>query len=438
MTSIYSFLQNVFHDIKQENKDHKLFFLTVLILWTIPLSYAINSISLGLFVLFTLITFRKENFRINKDLLPLILLYILMVLSFAWSINPYRTASALGKEIPLLLIPLCFFIFRPFSSEQKQKILKYYSFGMIVYSLFYIIRATFRYFLTKDTSVFFYHELVTKDLNAIHVSIYMALACFYFLTKTNKNLLEKIVMVFLGIFIFLLASKNVIVIFIILLACYFLFYSSVSKKLRFGSIIAIIILLISFSFVKQIGERFQVEINTNLKENTEAISKENLSGKVYNVSINQAWNKDRFQPSDFFPGTAFRVYQARIFKELLQEEPIFFKGYGLNASGVKINQKRIEHNLHPGYGTYNFHNQYIQNFAELGVFGFLILILALFINIKNAFKTKYFMHIAFAILMITLFLTESFLWRQRGVIYFTLFYCLFNTRSLIKAKKDTL
>ena len=86
-------------------------------------------------------------------------------------------------------------------------------------------------------------------------------------------------------------------------------------------------------------------------------------------------------------------------------------------------------NDNQGYQTKNFHNQYVQNFAELGVFGFLILIIMLFVNLKNGLVNKDFIHIAFAILMISLFLTESFLWRQRGVVFFTILYCVFNTNT---------
>ena len=69
-----------------------------------------------------------------------------------------------------------------------------------------------------------------------------------------------------------------------------------------------------------------------------------------------------------------------------------------------------------------------QNIGELGFI--------LSLNIKNAIKSKDFVHIAFAILMISLFLTESFLWRQRGVLFFMIFYCLFNTmnQSIIEKK----
>jgi O-antigen ligase len=116
---------------------------------------------------------------------------------------------------------------------------------------------------------------------------------------------------------------------------------------------------------------------------------------------------------------------------------MFWKGFGLNASLVKIEEKGKKYDVFlgdektEGYQMKNFHNQYIQNFAELGVIGFVLLILILGLNLKNALKSKDFIHIAFAILMISLFLTESFLWRQRGVVFFALFYCLFNHKDAL-------
>jgi hypothetical protein len=61
------------------------------------------------------------------------------------------------------------------------------------------------------------------------------------------------------------------------------------------------------------------------------------------------------------------------------------------------------------------------------VFGFLLLIIIITLTLKKAIQSKDFTHFAFAFLMISLFLTESFLWRQRGVVYFTIMYCLFNS-----------
>jgi O-antigen ligase len=125
-----------------------------------------------------------------------------------------------------------------------------------------------------------------------------------------------------------------------------------------------------------------------------------------------------------------------MFTEFLNEEPIFWTGFGLNASLSKLLEKEKQYNLYPGYGTFNFHNQYVQNFAELGAIGFLLLIVILYMNTKKAFMTKDFIHIAFAVLMLSLFLTESFLWRQRGVLFFMLLYCLFNGEKVLKLEKN--
>lgn len=433
MASIYNFLKDVFQDLKKENNENKSFVTAILLLLSIPLGYAVNSIALGIFVGVSLITFRKENFKIQKNIALPFLLYLLMVLSLIWTLSVSRTLSSLSKELPLLLIPLGFFMIKPFTKEQLFKIFKYYSYGMLGYAIFYFIKAAVRYFITKDISVFFYHELVTKDLNAIHVSIYMSAACFYFMSKKNKELIDKMAITLLTVTILFLSSKNVIIVFLALTVLYYFFYSDISKKAKYASGIGILLVLISLTFVKQVRDRFLVEVKTNVTENT--LAEGDGMKNVYNVSIRQAWNNEKFQPNDFFPGAAFRVYQIRIFLEMMKEEPVFFTGYGLNASNIKVEEKAKEYNVFEGYAKYNFHNQYIQNFAELGFFGFAILLVMLFINVKNAINDKYFLHIAFAILMITLFLTESFLWRQRGGIYFTMMYCLFNSERLVMAQK---
>jgi O-antigen ligase len=114
---------------------------------------------------------------------------------------------------------------------------------------------------------------------------------------------------------------------------------------------------------------------------------------------------------------------------MMGEDGQWLTGYGANATDEKIRQKRIEHQLYQGYDVFNFHNQYIQFFAEIGIIGFIICIIMVFVNLKIAINRKDFVHFSFAILIISLFLTESFLARQRGVIYFTLMYCLFMSFS---------
>jgi O-antigen ligase len=361
-----------------------------------------------------------------------------MVLSLFWTIESQLTQKAIVKELGLLGIPICF-LFINFKEEIKSKIITIYSYAMVVYSIYYLISATIKFFTTNNAAVFFYHNLVSLDVNAVHVSIYFSISSIYFIKKKNKSFTDIFALVLLLVTIILLASKNVIITFFFLLLFYFLCSAKNIVKTKFVAIFTLVLLAVLVVFPNKIKDRFLIEIQSNSKEKTLASEFDNAV--VYNVTIREAWKKEKFEPNDYFPGAALRVYQARIFFELLVEENIFFKGYGLNASWKKIKQKRMQHNLYKGYEKYNFHNQYIQNFAELGVFGLLLLLAMLSLSLKNAINNKDFMHFSFTILMISLFLTESFLWRQRGIVFFTTLYCLFNTnfvvQNIFKIKKNT-
>ena len=439
MENIFNFSKNVFQNLKQEYNNHPSLLFVLLALLCIPLGYAFNSVSLGLLIIITLINYKKENISFDKYLIFPIALYLLMLLSFTWSIDKERTIAAISKELPLLLFPICFLLFRSFSEPEKNKIIKGFSYGMVAFSLFYLIKAAIRFFISQDTSVFFYHELVTKDVNAIHVSVYMAVSFFYFLVKPIKTKFDKLALAILFLMVFLLSSKNIVVVFLGLLGFYYLFFSKTAKKLRLRNLILILVLVFSLPFIGKVKERFKQEYETIMTDSSvnDVISKG--SEKVYNVSIKQAWTNETFKANDFFPGTAFRVYQFRIFIEFMQEEAIFWSGFGLDASYSKIEEKGVQYHLflgdenQEGYQKMNFHNQYIQTFAELGVFGFLLLLIMLALSIRNAIDSKNYLHIAFSVLMISLFFTESFLWRQRGITFFIVMYCILNTK--IKTEK---
>lgn len=435
MANIFSFSKNVFQKTQLEYSKNPSLLFVLLALLFIPLGYAFNSIALGALLIVTIIAAKKDNFKLDFKLVLPIMLYFLMALSLIWTIDFNRTLSALSKELPLLIIPVCFLLFRAFSAEEKNKIINWYSHGIVFYTIFYLLKASIRFFITHDSSVFFYHELVTKDVNAIHVSLYVAIAFFYFFIKTPQSLFDKFAATLLFVMVFLLSSKNIIVVFIGLVVCHQLFYTKTSKKLRLKNLILLLVFLISLTFIGKIKERFKEEYETIMTDSSvnDVITKENQP--VYNVSIKQAWTNEKFSPNDYFPGTAFRVYQFRIFTEMLQENPIFWNGFALDASYSKIQEKGIHYNLflgddkQEGYQTKNFHNQYVQVFAELGIFGLIILLAMVAISLWTAIKSKNFISIAFAVLLLSLFLTESFLWRQRGVTFFILMYCLINSNS---------
>ena len=203
MANIFNFSKNVFQKTQLEYSKNPSLLFVLLAFLCIPLGYAFNSIALGVLLIGTIIAAKKDNFKLDFKLVLPIMLYFLMALSLIWTIDFNRTLSALSKELPLLIVPICFLLFRAFSAEEKNKIINWYSYGIVFYSIFYLLKACIRFFITHDNGVFFYHELVTKDVNAIHVSLYVAIAFFHFFIKTPQSLFDKFAALLLFLMVFL-------------------------------------------------------------------------------------------------------------------------------------------------------------------------------------------------------------------------------------------
>ncbi len=100
--------------------------------------------------------------------------------------------NGLQKELPFLFIPLAFLFIPRLTKKAAYKIFRIFSLSMAVYGLYYLINATLRYISTGNSGVFFYHELVTIQLNAIYVSIFASFGVFYFISLKTKTIIDKI------------------------------------------------------------------------------------------------------------------------------------------------------------------------------------------------------------------------------------------------------
>jgi O-antigen ligase len=108
--------------------------------------------------------------------------------------------------------------------------------------------------------------------------------------------------------------------------------------------------------------------------------------------------------------------------EQLSEDQAWFTGYGINAGQAKIAQGQNKYFVYCGYNTYNLHNQYWQTIFELGLIGGLLLVLMLGYLARAGVKHRDWFTLGFAILMVALMFTETYLWRQRGLIHFMILY----------------
>lgn len=411
-----------------KNKESIRDFSLALLLASLPLPFAFINIFAGLFCLLTILCIKKENIQFNKALITPILYYLLCIIALIWTIDINLTTKYLSKSIFFLLIPLFFFLISPFHKQNRNKIFLNYSYLTGVIALIFLLMALVKYLKTKDINSFFYHELVTLEVNAIYVSLFVSFAAIFLLNKRLKKYYDYLMLIILFIFLILLSSKNVIIVtFLGVILTLIKNFKLINKRNFIIITIASILVLIPIS--TKIYERFKLEL-VNGKEN------QVLDNGTINVSLKNAWTQNQFSANYYFNGSAFRLYQVRIFKEMMSENKKFFNGFGPSTVQQVIIEKQSADHLHPNYNEYNFHNQYLQTFSTLGIVGIILLVIMHATNWIRSIQQKDIYFFYFTLLTTSIMFTESLFERQRGILFFIVLFCIFNhTLKPIISKK---
>lgn len=408
MAAIYPFLMNAYKK-SISNIDE---LLVTLILITLPLGgYAINSIVVILFFLLSVYRYftSKPSIVFSKIPFFFIAFYVLCFLSLLWTDSIKNTFDGLIRFLSYLVLPLTFII----NSENTfsiDKIFERFSKSMVLFALYCLIIGFIKVLKYDDINFLFYHELSgnLSQLNAIYLSVFISLAIGFFLFKSEKSKATLFYAIFLGVFLVLLSSKIIISMTFVFSIWYFL-KNNILKKVK--PIHFITVILMSFIFMISsinLVNRFKTEYEK--------------------TKINEVLETKDFGHVYLWTGVGLRVFQTKAFLEILTEKKRIFLGSGLHNSQEDLNNKYKEYNLYPGFLNYNFHNQYLQVLAELGLIGFSLLVLILYLVLYKSIIEKDYFALFFIILIGTVCTTESFLWRQRGMIFFITITLLINQK----------
>ncbi|MES2487348.1 MAG: hypothetical protein V4581_15555, partial [Bacteroidota bacterium] len=334
-----------------------LVFFISLVAITIPMEHAYSSFAVICFVLFSLLSARRSTFSFTTAMALPMALYALMALSLLWTHDLKVSATALAKEAALLFLPLAFCFNRHLRFSSLNAILKNFSFAMCLFGIYLVGRALVRYALEGNPAVFFYNELASEKIS-IYLATFFSLALFFFLVQEKKTYWGYVATIFMLCMVMLLSKKSIILTDVAIVCLYYLFYSGLLKKTRW--------LLIGLFCVAGAG----FILFGNLTERWQPLSKQEHDKHI--VSLQEALNKPVFDTTDYFNGISFRVYRARVLTEMSQEGTFVLTGSGLNTSGMQVTQIAHKHNtLHSGweivpYNKLNFHNQYMEAYADLG------------------------------------------------------------------------
>lgn len=399
-------------------KDKDIFiYLIALFFGVLLLPLIVSTIAYGLIIGYTVFYAVKHKIKPNFDkaTLAFVLLYGLMALSLLWTINRDLTITGISRKSAFLIIPLLFLFIPKFSLEDTKRVFLYFSYTMGAYAIFFIMMGFWHYIKTGSIVNLTHHELVSPlDLNRVYVSFFIVTAFFHLIFNEKKSLINKLLISLLLGFLILLSSKSIIVTTLIIT----LFSYFKKEKMRFGlkGIVFLGFVLSILIGIFKFNPKFFTELAPRYME---------------------IINKQDYQKNYYFNGSELRLLYTRFLFEYEKEEPILFKGFGLNATQEKLNEKCLKYNVPPGYGTeYNFHNQYNQTLAEIGLIGLLLLLYILFIGFKFAITNRYNFAIAIFIIFSTLLFTESVFNRQRGIYFFLITYFLIVNTNFTKKVAD--
>ena len=163
-----------------------------LFLASLPLPFGFINITFGLFILSCILSYKELKFNLNKTILLPIGYYLLCVISLFFSIDQHETGKYLSKGIFFLVIPLCFLFMPKINQKRRNLIFDIFSYAMVIVSIFFLIQATYRFITTGDSDHFFYHALVTLEVNAIYISLFIGMAFIYLLNKLPKKIYDYI------------------------------------------------------------------------------------------------------------------------------------------------------------------------------------------------------------------------------------------------------
>lgn len=371
------------------------------------LNFAFGSISLAVFFAVSLLNAAFNRPNKIRALAPPVIYFVVIVISLTLLEDGENVSSKLVRALPFLFIPLSFSFVNVLTRRGVERVFNVFSNVLVLYTIVLAINALTRYKGSKDIDVFFYHEFSSLfDINAIYLSTVLLLSYIFLLTKT-KVIWDYFKLVFIIAAIVLLSSKMILLLAVTLSVFIGLKRRSPLKiKILFLSVFTLLCVALLNS--NKIHERVNDELQSNLAE---------------------VLTTEKFNHVYFWTGSSIRLFQARVFWELLQEEKKYFFGYGFNSSQEQIKAKHIQYNLYPGFHNYNFHNQYLQTMAELGIIGLLSLGFILINFLKIPFKSRSLFPILTALVFLILFLTESYLVRQRGIVYFLFYYCLITKHT---------
>lgn len=334
---------------------------------------------------------------------------LVLVLGMIYSIDFATGMKYLETNFSLLAVPLVFSTDKELDEERLNTVIYSFIAGLTLACIICLTNSFIDYYQSGDNSVFLFYRL-TKVINShpTYLSYYLIFAItfglyllFYQKSKYSNKLIFAAV-TFFFVMLLLTGGRTAFTSMIFVFSFFILkFLVESNDFLRWSIFVMILLMIICMFLVVAI----------------EQVSRDSI--------LNDSWER-------------FSLWSAA-----LNAIPNFVFGVGTGDYRIVLNEYYQTHNLvEYAAESYNAHNQFIQTLFANGILGFASLIILIFRPLYLAAKYQHPLWVLVFFPFLIYGMTEVFLGRYQGVVFFALLHQLFisyfNSRKphLSLLKKD--
>lgn len=322
-------------------------------------------------------------------------------------------------KLSFLLMPLFFASFKPISKQNITQLIKLFVLAVLFAGTWHFIRSNYLFYSGLENLYIFYGAGFTSPLHLGYFALYLNFALFVALCffQESQKLKHKILWLLAGLillfYLFLTSSKAGLISFGIIFfayGSYKLFFSKSNQKKWFMIPFLAVIVVIGLLFSQ--NSKTLLRFKTALNQITETEISPNSTGS-----------------------TQARIFAFKTAINLIENNFIL----GVGTGDIDVETKfHYQQNGYTGAlaRNLNAHNQFLQTFGAVGLFGFLNLLLIFVVLIYFGALFKNQIVLFFSGLSFLFAITESMLETQAGIVFFTLFTLILTSQK--KSSHDTI
>jgi hypothetical protein len=405
-----------------------------LLAFCIPLPFIFATVSIWLLAICWLISgsYRTtwQVFRQTKAYWLWAIYFGMFAISYFWSKDKWQSQFDTVSKLSFILLPLLAGAGTRLDTKRTSWVMVAFILGVLLTSVFCLDQANVRWQEDGDLNHFFYHELTRGlDSTAVYMAWYVAGALAGLLlfpwrsaSATWMCRWRWPVVVFFACFLILLASRLMMLSFLVLIVPAFgiRYFMKGRRQPALILLMAILVAFGSLGILAQTHNPIRKRFADIMHPDMSSVVKENYHG------VEPKWTN-----------LTLRLFVWRIALENMNAHHLWLRGAG-NGDVHALQNARIASHGITGMNEdskprsflfkVNMHNMYLQSLIMLGVFGAVIFII---ISISPLFflrraNAAWFFGI-FHIISILFMMVEAALQTQAGIIYYCFFTSIFWT-----------